>query len=266
VRLERLHAGMELEAPYPVLLDQAARLSGGGAAVRIHGSERDEHVGVLRGLFGDLLTGERRVVQPGGGVHGEDDGGHAALAVMAGELVDGRRAVARLEVLRGGGEQFVVEREVPAGAVGLDVGVHVDGRDAGDVDGGFVTSGHDPSGVCVRCRARPASAVSASGSATASRLTTVCGASPSRIRFAGSSSFLPVRVYGTFASGRIRSGRWRGESRVRIVRAIVSRNASSSGPRPAVTTNRMSSPGPPAASSRCTTRLSATPSSSSTAR
>src|SRR5690606_41377451 len=104
-----------------------------GPEVRCRESDGEEHVGVRGGLYGALLTGERGVVQPGGGVHGEDDGGHAALAVMAGELVDGRRAVARLEVLRGGGEQFVVEREVPAGAVGLDVGVHVDGRDAGDV-------------------------------------------------------------------------------------------------------------------------------------
>ena len=60
-RVEALHGGVELEAPHPAVLDEAARsIDRGGAAERVDGAERDQHVVVARGALGDLGARDRR--------------------------------------------------------------------------------------------------------------------------------------------------------------------------------------------------------------
>ena len=68
-----------------------ARATAALPGVRVDRAERDQHVGVLGGLVGDLLAGQRRVPGAGGGVDGEHHGGDAAGAVVLG---DRRRASA----------------------------------------------------------------------------------------------------------------------------------------------------------------------------
>ena len=73
----------------------------------------------------------------------------------------------------------------------------------------------------------------------------------------GSSSFFPVSVRGIAGTTSTESGMWRGESDARSAAAMRARSSSSTIASAAGTTNRISSPAPPSASSRCTTRLSA---------
>ena len=86
---------------------------------------------------------------------------------------------------------------------------------------------------------------SASGLASESRLATRSSASPRRIRLTGPSSFFPVSVRGTAGTATIASGRWRGESSERSISLMRARSAASSRAPSRMTTNRISSPGPP---------------------
>src|SRR3954447_19099292 len=137
-----LQAGVELEPLDAVLLDEHAGPSDGvRPLVRVDRAEGDQYVGVLGGLFGDLLAAQRRVAGSSGRVDGEDDRRHVDRAVAGREVRDGRGAVLRaLEVARGGVQQLVVEGEV-AVPVGLYVHVDVDRRDGVDVDA-WLVAGH----------------------------------------------------------------------------------------------------------------------------
>ena len=122
-----------------------------------------------------------------------------------------------------------------------------------------------------RLTASDANGSSAAGSFSAPRLATWSGSAPSRIFLTGSSSFLPLNVVGIAAIWWISSGTWRGESPVRnpsrMRRRTGSSGASPSASPPPNTTNSTSVPGSSASDdSRCTTRLSTTPSIASTTR
>jgi hypothetical protein len=127
---------VELEPPDAVLLDLAPghpdRLD---PPVGVDRAERDDHVGVVAGPFGDFLGGG-----PGGVIRGvhlvdrERHRCHLALAVVGGQVIDGERGRRGLEVGGHRGQVLVV--------LGLDrrrvdrpvhVGVHVDRDQVVDV-------------------------------------------------------------------------------------------------------------------------------------
>ena len=213
VREEALDVGVELEAAHPVVGDQAPRLvDAAPALVRVDARERDEHVGVRVGDRGDLLVGHARLPRERLRVDREDDGHHLPLAVV--DAPARRRRPRRLaaEVAHGGLAQVVGEG-VAAGLRHLDVRVEVD-RD--DVLAAGGAQPRRPSGD----GASSANASSAVGSSSASRLATASGATPSRMRLTGISSFLPVSVRGIARTCSIVSGTWRGESSERRLRPI----------------------------------------------
>ena len=137
-RVEPLHGRVELEAAHAMLLDERPRIvHRGRAAERIDRAERDQHVVVARGTLGDLGGGERSVCEPGAGVDGEDDRGHAALAVVRGDAVEvGPRCVGA-EVPARRLDEVGRQRRM-AVAVDLDVHVRVDGLDRVEVDRGLI--------------------------------------------------------------------------------------------------------------------------------
>ena len=112
--------------------------------------------------------------------------------------------------------------------------------------------------------ARRSNASRDSGFARAPRAAAWSSGVPVRMRFTGTSSFLPDRVRGTAPTWKTSSGTCRGDSAVRNSRASRFRSSASSSTPSASTTNSSRSPGPPAASSRWTTTESATSSSPST--
>ena len=125
---------MELEAADSVGGDQpprpADRLIPGQ---RVDRAERDQHVGVGGGPVRDLLAGQRLVAGLRRGVDGEHHGRELALPVVVRDLLDRRRPVGvRLEVLRGSGQQLVVEGQLPM-PVRLHVHVHIDAGQGGKV-------------------------------------------------------------------------------------------------------------------------------------
>ena len=128
--------GWNLNPRTPWSVDQPAGPGDGALArVRVDRAERDEHVRVLGGLVGDLLAGQRRVPGARGRVDGEHHGRDAPGAVVLGDRRQGRGAVlVGAEVLGGGVEQLLVEGEA-AVAVLLDVHVHVDGVQGGEIHG-----------------------------------------------------------------------------------------------------------------------------------
>ena len=140
-RIEALHGRVELEAPHPVLLDEAVRgIHRCRALQGVDRPERNEHVVVACGALGDVGARDRGVSEAGGRIDGEDDGGHSALAVVRRDAVElGTRAVGA-EVFRGGFDQRGWERRLPV-RVDLDVHVHIDRGQRVEVDRGFV-AGH----------------------------------------------------------------------------------------------------------------------------
>ena len=95
--------------------------------------EQDEDVAVPRCSVGDHVVADRRVPGDRLGVDGEDDRGDVARAVVVGDRVDARGAVAGLEVLRGGVEEPLRKSGV-AVVVDLDVDVDVDGLEGLEVE------------------------------------------------------------------------------------------------------------------------------------
>ena len=65
-------------------------------------------------------------------VHGKNDGGHVAFAVMRGHAVDVQRFVRGSEVLAGSFAE-VLRHVGVAVAVGFDMDVHVDGYEVGNI-------------------------------------------------------------------------------------------------------------------------------------
>ncbi len=141
VGFEGLQAGVELEAADAVAGHQRAGLPDGRrAAVGINRSERDEHVGVLRGEIGDFLARQGRVAGRGRRVDREYHGPDPALAVMRGDMGQCRGPVlARGEIAGRGIKQFLVQGEA-AVAVLFDVDVDVDR----DQRLGIQHAGHPP--------------------------------------------------------------------------------------------------------------------------
>src|SRR5262249_19267709 len=135
VRIEALRAGMKLEPPDPVVGGQApGEAHPGRAAGRIDAPERDDHIGVLGGELRELdVVRHRLVAGPGDGVDGERDAGHGALTVVVGQVGDGVvRHRPDAEILAHGllaaGGLVLIGAHRP-----VDVGVHVDRGDGGDV-------------------------------------------------------------------------------------------------------------------------------------
>ena len=97
---------MELEAADAVPFDQPLRGADTvGAAGRIDRGERDQHVGVRGGDLGDLLVRDRWGACDRLAVDAEDHGREVALAVVDGNVLRRRQAIA-LEVLRGAGAEL----------------------------------------------------------------------------------------------------------------------------------------------------------------
>src|SRR5690606_20443577 len=125
----------------------------------------------------DLLAGQGGVPGPGGGVHGEHDGGRAAGAVVLGDRADGRGAVlAGLEVGGRGVEQLLVEREA-AVPVLLDVHVDVDRVQGGKVH----LSSPQPSPCSSLTASRARSAASRRAASSARSVPASSAATPSTI-------------------------------------------------------------------------------------
>jgi hypothetical protein len=91
VRKEGLEIRMELESPDAVLGYQSSCTLDRVRAGRIDTRKRDEHIGVCRRRFGDLLVRDRRDPALRLPVDGEDDGRHLSLAVVLGDVIDGRQ-------------------------------------------------------------------------------------------------------------------------------------------------------------------------------
>jgi hypothetical protein len=148
---EALEVGVELEAAYAVLVDEPARRARAVApAGGVDAGERDHHVRVGGSDLGDLLVGHRRAAGLRLPVDREDDAGHAALAIVPGDVVGGRLRVVTAEVRLRCGAQLGRHRIV-AGARDLRVDVDVDRADGVDVDShqGIVT-GAIVTGLCSR--------------------------------------------------------------------------------------------------------------------
>ena len=133
VRVEGLHVGVELEALDRIVPDQPPRLVDRPCAlVRIDRRERDQDVGVRGRGLGDLLVRHRAPSRDGLRIDGEDDRCQLALAVVGGDVVDGRQRVVaevrrrRLPPLR--------PEPVLARTTDLRVNVDVDRLDGGEVD------------------------------------------------------------------------------------------------------------------------------------
>jgi hypothetical protein len=84
---------MELEPSHAVFLNKSSGVRYGRRALAgVHGPERDEDVGVACGAFGDLLAGQCRVPGRRLGLDGEHHRGDVSLAVVTGDLIQGRGA------------------------------------------------------------------------------------------------------------------------------------------------------------------------------
>ena len=101
--------------------------------MRVDRRERDQDVGVGGGDLGDLLvrTAARPVTVSAS--TREDDRGHVSLAVVRGNVLDGRHAVLA-EVLRGGGLAPLGAQTVLARDADLGMRVDVDRDDLVEVD------------------------------------------------------------------------------------------------------------------------------------
>ncbi len=139
VRLEALHARMELEALDAVVADQLVDAVHRAPLVpRVDAAERDQHVVVAHRARDEVLDGVRLVAHRRARVDGEHHRGGVVPAVLVGQRVDARqRARLHLEVLADGVDELVVIG-LAAVAVDLHVGVDVDGRDAVEIDSVFV--------------------------------------------------------------------------------------------------------------------------------
>ena len=135
VREERLQVRVELEALDAVLRDQAAGALDGVGPSRVDARERDQDVRVRGRGLGDLLVRDRRDPAARLPVDREDDRGHAALAVVLGDVVDGRQRLVAAEVAPRRRAELRRHRVVP---VARELGVHVDvdRGERGDVDHG----------------------------------------------------------------------------------------------------------------------------------
>ncbi len=127
-RVESLQRRVELEALHAQIFDEVlGAIDGLLALARIDRAEGDEDVVVAGAAFDDLLDRVRLMLESGGGIDGEHNGGHVPIAVALGDDVELRRTVLSLEVLgrclgQGRGQGVVA-------VVGLlDVHVDVDGR------------------------------------------------------------------------------------------------------------------------------------------
>ena len=135
VRIERLHARVELEPLDPVALDQGPRGARPGLPLPgIDARERDQHVGMRGSDLGDLLVRHGYLSRPGLAVDAEDDGCHLPLPVVRGDVLDGHRRVdvglehlRRLESLRLREGIFLPRHG------DLRVGVNIDRDEVGDV-------------------------------------------------------------------------------------------------------------------------------------
>ena len=144
VREERLDVRVELEPADAVVADQPTGAVDGVWPVRVDRRERDQHVGMGCRRGGDLLVRRRRQARDGLGVDGEDDRGHVALAVVGGDVVDGRlRRVAEVPLRRLSplGLQAVLTSPPRLG-----VRVHVNRDDLVEVDGHLCSSGRGLTG------------------------------------------------------------------------------------------------------------------------
>jgi hypothetical protein len=142
VGIERLDAGVELEAAHPELLDQPSGLGHSGLSFGgVDAGERKQHVGVAPGPLDHRLVGDPGVAQRRLRVDGEDHRRHLPLAVVVRELVERRRSAALdPEVLVRAGPEVLGQGEVAA-PVGLGVRVHVDGGECRDVEARCVRLG-----------------------------------------------------------------------------------------------------------------------------
>jgi hypothetical protein len=131
---ERLQVRVELEPADAALGHEAADLARSGAAAgRVDARERDQHVGVRGGRLRDLLVGDRRPAGRRLVVDPEHDGGHAALAIVGGDVGGRGQALAGPEVAPRRLAQRRRHRVVPARRH-LGMRVDVDGADPRDVD------------------------------------------------------------------------------------------------------------------------------------
>src|SRR5690606_8013959 len=128
VREKALNDRMELEAAYPEVADQPARLAHAHlAARRIDAGEGYRDVGVLMGRLGDLLVADAPDPHPPFVIYGEHHEAHLAAAIVVGHLRYRRMLDLVAEILAPGLERFGL------GLVGQDAR-----RDLGvrmDVDG-----------------------------------------------------------------------------------------------------------------------------------